>query len=808
MTLPFSSNPVPDEGVPPAMSQPSRRPLGAVVSMLRAAGERTGLSRNGGFGAPPGLIVSLGCVVSVLAVAAAPAYADSCPNAQLRTGYSANLPDCRAYEQVTPTNKDNSDPFVTGVPTGSPGGFEASVAGDRFAYTSIYRYPDTQAYGPSYLATRGTSWASQSVSVPQSVNLATLCNFNSMVAYTPDLSKGIFQDGRSQPGCGTDDPPIVAGEPEGVQNLFLRDNATGTYRLLSPNPVTGSPGDAIFDGASSDLSHVIFEDSAQLTADAPAAGPGQTNLYESDGGAVSLVTQVPSAPATSCTGAACTAVIGQLAASGLSGAHLAAENMISRDASRVYFNANGNLYLREGGVSTVQIDAPAAGAPGPGGGGQFMAAGADGSKAFFTDDASAGLTADTVSGSGPNLYEYDVPTGTLTDITPVGDPEVQICPSGLGQNVPGCGFSGISDDGSYLYFVADGSLAPGATAGQPNLYLWHGGTMTLVATLSSGDVNDWGNTAPNLYLSARVSPSGRYLVFQSVKSLTGYDNHDASTGNPDIELFRYDASAGSLACVSCLPSGAAPTADTTIDAPQTSGYTSFVYLLPRTVIDTGQVFFDTREALVPADTNGVNDVYEYEDGQPRLLSGGTDPADSLFLDATPDGSNVFFGTRQQLAAGDGDGAYDVYDARVGGGFPQPPVTACTGESCKPPPASAPPPPTSASVTFAGPGNATSATTTAKVKLLRRVVRGDRIELTLRVPAAGRIVVTGSGVQREARSFAHGGNYAVVVRLTSGAKRTLKRRHQLKLAIEVGYQPTSAGASTATVKLTVKARRPR
>src|SRR5690606_4421961 len=107
---------------------------------------------------------------------------------------------------------------------------------------------------------------------------------------------------------------------------------------------------------------------------------------------------------------------------------------------------------------TVQIDA-AQGA-GPGGGGKFAWASKDGTLAYFTAPASSGLTPDTEPGSGTNLYRYNANTGQLTNITAGPDARVN-------------GVSGVSDDGAYAYFVASGALASGATAGQPNLYLFH-----------------------------------------------------------------------------------------------------------------------------------------------------------------------------------------------------------------------------------------------------------------------------------------------------------------------------------------------
>ncbi len=112
---------------------------------------------------------------------------------------------------------------------------------------------------------------------------------------------------------------------------------------------------------------------------------------------------------------------------------------ISPDGSDVFFTAGGNLYVRVNDERTVQVD-EARGGPGPGGGGSFAGLTADGSQVFFTDDASAGLTSTTVPGSGTNLYSYDIGTGQLSDLTPVAGAEA--------------GLTGISEDGSYMYFTA------------------------------------------------------------------------------------------------------------------------------------------------------------------------------------------------------------------------------------------------------------------------------------------------------------------------------------------------------------------
>jgi hypothetical protein len=120
------------------------------------------------------------------------------------------------------------------------------------------------------------------------------------------------------------------------------------------------------------------------------------------------------------------------------------------------------------------------------------------------------------------------------------------------------------------------------------------------------------------------------------------------------------------------------------------------------------VFFSTREALVPEDVNGKADVYEYDTttGEDHLISTGTSTSDSFFLDASASASDVFFVTNQALVGWDTDTNFDLYDARIGGGLPDPATTPpnCSGDSCQGPPTAKPSDPTIPSGLIAGPGN--------------------------------------------------------------------------------------------------------
>ncbi len=410
----------------------------------------------------------------------------SCPNERLRIGFSAALPDCRAYELVTPPNSGSAEPDteeaaepskgreIVFAPGGGVFGNFAARDGERLSYRSAEVMPGAESSGYDYLATRGTSgWSSEDLIPLQSYD-GDRCTAepsgNVVKAYALELTDAVVRIGAGEnwgesgktAGCGAQGLEVVAGEPLGVENLLLRDNTTGTYRLIDAPPAGVTPTDAHFDSGSADLGHVVFSENARLTADAPA---GVEDLYEWDEGVIRLVTILPNG----------TPVAGSLAPD--PGSISSRSSVVSAEGARVFFTAGGNLYVRIDGEETVQLDQPRGGS-GPGGGGSFQAASADGTQAFFTDEASAGLTSDTVAGSGTNLYRYA--DGRLTDLTP-------------GEHAEVVRLSGISEDGSYVYFVADGVLSGSqanergetAQAGQPNMYLLHGATITFIATLGS-----------------------------------------------------------------------------------------------------------------------------------------------------------------------------------------------------------------------------------------------------------------------------------------------------------------------------------
>ena len=312
------------------------------------------------------------------------------------------------------------------------------------------------------------------------------------------------------------------------------------------------------------------------------------------------------------------------------------------------------------------------------------------------------------------------------------------------------GILGASEDARRVYLVSEdvcsgtGQNSEGekAQAGKLNVYLYEEGEecgtgdFAFVARLLSqdtltGDGLSFASQPGNH--RARVSGDGLHAVFMSRAPLTSYDNADANNGEADAEVFLYDAEGGRLRCVSCNPSGARPVGKDVRDgvgifawaSGQIPAWENQWHASRVLSADGRRLFFESFDGLVSRDTNGQKDVYEWErakdkeecvgeiggelfdprsDGCLSLISSGKGGIDAELLDASISGSDVFFSTGSSLVASD-YGLVDVYDAREGGGLPEPaePKPPCEGEACQSPPA-APSDPTPASSSFEGEGN--------------------------------------------------------------------------------------------------------
>jgi hypothetical protein len=265
------------------------------------------------------------------------------------------------------------------------------------------------------------------------------------------------------------------------------------------------------------------------------------------------------------------------------------------------------------------------------------------------------------------------------------------------------GVFGASEDGHRVYFANAGDVTFWQDAdGTP------GGTLSHVATLIPADNTVAQFPAPNVSwnsssfpLLSRVTPDGRSLLFEASDGsgiapgyqhgvcLGGNTNHSGNDHCSEAYVYRADSSTTSdpdVVCASCNLTVPGASGDTFLNVRRGTGAAIGTAHVNRALSDDGRyVFFDTNEALVSEDTNNAIDVYEYnvQSGQAHLLSSGTDPADSYFMDASADGHDAFFATRAQLVGWDTDQAYDLYDARIGGGFPDPVShTSCSGSACR------------------------------------------------------------------------------------------------------------------------------
>jgi hypothetical protein len=725
----------------------------ALGGLLRVRGSGVGgralnLVRGSGAPAAPhrfalATVATLCALLGAFALSAAPALAEACPNEQLRAEqpFGLGLPDCRAYEQVSPLDKEGADIL--------PLAGHAAASGEAVMYysTNAFDEPLGASISSEYLSRRGPAgWSTQNITPPLELRSTgeTGTPYLDEEIFTPELTEGILFQTESSLGSEV---------PAGYNDLFVVDFAERSYRTVTsvvpPNETPYSEEGEGEDrlpfpvGASSDLSHVVFQQRAVLTPGAlerlPGAEENLAHLYEWVDGHLSQVDIAPEGT-TLLSGAGAGAAF-RTEDRGEPGGSAPKGNMrhaVSEDGLRVFFpavaevdgkNVGQQLFVRENpeqpqsqvngegkctvpaDACTIEVSASQRETPDPHGPQRalFQGASADGSRVFFTSNAE--LTENAKTGeedNAANLYEYELATGKLTDLT-VDDSEVDGAQvegvagtSGVGGT---SGIGGVSEDGSYVYFYAQGDLAGAAVPGKRNLYLYHDGQVTFIATVTQEKAQD---------NEVRLSADGTHIAFFSETSPTGYDNHPVTPvagcgaeGCPEIYLF--DASTESLVCASCDPHDEPPVGPPDfgeVSGDVNPGRESFY--MPRNLsADGSRLFFDSPDPLLPGDNNGLDNVYEYENGEPHSISDGSGDSPSYFRDASENGNNAFFTTADGLVPQDKDGRVDVYDARVEGGFPvlpSPPpcenADSCHGPESPQPSSYAP----TGTATFSGAGN--------------------------------------------------------------------------------------------------------
>jgi hypothetical protein len=332
----------------------------------------------------------------------------------------------------------------------------------------------------------------------------------------------------------------------------------------------------------------------------------------------------------------------------------------------------------------------------------------DGSHILMTTAAAGGLT---------HIYLRDVPAGLSYDIS--------LDQAAVNQGVK---FEGMTSDGTKVFFTTNKKMTVGDTDNSIDLYMWSEATDSLTRISDSGSVpgnsdacspaNGWTSQCNvvvvpvpavesidtalakdtgeiyfyspeqldgargvpnkrNIYVyrngelkhvatlegnqpatRINVASDGSHAAFITKTKLTAFDNKGFD------EMYVYDPAVRAIKCVSCIPSGAAPTSNV-------QGSLNGLFMT-----DDGRAFFATTDSLVPADANGIIDIYEFVNGRPQLISTGTgDNGGNEFqpiglVGVSADGVDAFISTYETMVGQDENGAQlKFYDARANGGFP-------------------------------------------------------------------------------------------------------------------------------------------
>jgi hypothetical protein len=418
----------------------------------------------------------------------------------------------------------------------------------------------------------------------------------------------------------------------GGGNLYVKDMATGDYTFVAGAPGAGSwsalvgiqANEKVFLDAAPDFSWILFWGIPRFL---PEASGTAIYRWTRATGELKIESLLPGE------------IVPPFEAQ-LPDSYKRELPAASTDGSVLAYGLASGVYRRENGetkpVSASQIPGDPAGTEAQPG--VFDGMTPDGRYIFFRSGAR--LTEDAPEAGPAHLYRYDAVEDDLEFLTLAG---------------PTLGVYGFGEDGQTFYTDEDG--VPGQTV------VWHAGQVRTITTERPLQNFKGARTS--------VSSNGRYFAW-----ISGVNS--GPTGEEGVHL--YDAVTEEETCISCLPGGGSGgNAHTSVIARGIGNRE------PQVVTDSGTVFFDTTNRLLAADHNGARDVYAYQNGRLDLISPGTGDYDAFFVDASVDGSDVFFQTDQGLVGQDTDGESDVYDARVGGGFasqnPPPPPGTCAGAEC-------------------------------------------------------------------------------------------------------------------------------
>ncbi len=745
-------------------------------------------------GVGPRLVVG---AAFALAAMPAGASAESCATPVDRIGAEARLPDCRAWEQVSPVDKKGVDVVNSGT--------VASVAGGDGAYfnaAGAFAGAESVLYDTAYLATRGTDWATRGTDPP-------LTPTGLLVKATLGLS----EDGTK--AVVVTSLALAPGAKAGGSNLYIRDlRPGGGYRLVAAtddtdlyNQLTGFGGQGNYVGGTDDLSAIAFMATTPLVAEAP--GDGARSLYLWRDGQLELASRLPDGTPFDLRDYDANTP-GRL------------QRRLSADGTRVTFRspstdfgARGQaLYQYESGHGTTLIgrsrvtgadpDNPPAVT--------FWVGSRDGRTVTF-QSATALTNQSRVSG----IYRWTADGDDLVDLTGA---YVTVPPEGA----PGLTLVDASDDGRYVWIRAFGGPMRASDGDGTGTRLYVLDTVAEKLRLISDFPDEDGGPA-----EYRTSPNGHRIAFQSFASRVGgaegVDVSDPVCNEPAAnapgrcgQIYAYDADAPAapVRCVSCGPAG---TTQHRLAASFGRLATTFDGRRSRAILDDGRIFFDSANRLVPGDTNDVGDVYQDTPGQGlSLLSSGVSAEPASFGDSSPDGRAVFFVTADRLVAQDTDALADLYSARTGGGIPSQRVAprgagdGCSGESCRTAPVAPPARPEPGSAVFDEPVVGSSPRLTVvrpSASALRTAGRRGRLVLRVNVTAPGAVRATlrgrfpGRAMRTAAKATTtakQAGAVRLTLRLSASARKVLRRKGRLVLRLTVAY-PAAAAEQQRTLTFT-------
>lgn len=580
-----------------------------------------------------------------------------CPSAAEASAGFAELPDCRRYELVTPSQKNGALIGAALLGVIPP---QISEHGTRVIAQSIQCVADPEtctaarrSEGELYAFTRSPAgWSTQALAPPPSLGTDSWWNLD------PSTGVALFST-PIEAGNSNDD---FGGRAEDGEWLDI-----GPFAELDTH-FNGSQSDAGLDEEgtiiTSNLSHVVYEANQSQWAFDTTVGVATLYEYTGAGNNAPFMVGVKGGYRNTEPLTACNTELG--------GATRGTDKQygaLSEDGRIVYFGVEGHsdgttcgekalsaappaweLYGRidgesssaarsslistptEGTCTTVSclansstaIDARDA---------EFEGASSDGGQVFFTDtqQLTNGATestgsalsegCDRIGEDGCNLYESvcercDEMTPTeeeahrsLIDISegetpPLEGPQVQ-------------GIVAMASEGSHVYFVAKGKLTGSDSVagrspevsepqeGVDNLYEYSEGHLVFVTPMATSDETEWehGN------LIANVTPEGRYLVFTSHRPLTPDDTRGEGGG---AQVFEYDSAAKLLRRLSVgedgfNQDGNAGTGNAIIVGPEkVVAAGSVAVRSDPTMSDNGEfVFFESPVALTPEALNDV-----------------------------------------------------------------------------------------------------------------------------------------------------------------------------------------------------------